>query len=99
MAPKHPPKHPPKHLPKHPKTAEARAQEVACLKRQLDDVGLPAEIADRIVSAMDEFVVTGQGSSGTVKIPATNIAIQYVLSNQAHITSFIRVSRRSRPGR
>ena len=67
--------------------------EVDNLTQQLHSVGLPAEISDVVVRKMEEFADTGVGFSETIKIPGTRIGIVCLLSNQAHITSSIRITR------
>lgn len=59
-------------------------------------VGLPDEVTRPIVDAMEHFVVTGQGFSGTVRVPGTPIRLDCLLSNQAHITSHIHITGRPR---
>lgn len=80
-------------MPKHPKTPEARQAEVAQLTQQLRSVGLPDELTQPIVDAMQDFAGTGQGFSQTVKVPEAKVALVCLLSNQAHITSSIRITR------
>lgn len=77
--------------PKHPKSPEARRAEVQHLTDQLGEVGLPDEVTAPLVADLKEFAETGQGVSRVLKVPATPIAIAYLLSNQAHITSYIRI--------
>lgn len=78
---------------RHPKTPEARAAEVQRLTDQLRAVGLPDEVTDPIVRDMQDFERTGHGFSGTVRVPGGRLAIVCLLSNQAHITSHIRITR------
>lgn len=78
---------------RHPKTPEARTAEVQHLADQLCTIGLPDEVTAPIVSDMQEFARTGQGFSKTVRVPGTPLAIVCLLSNQAHITSHIRITR------
>lgn len=80
---------------KHPKSPAARAAEVHHLTSQLTEVGLPDEVTAPIVEAMRDFAETGQGFSTTVRVPGTPLAIVCLLSNQAHIVSHIRVTRRA----
>ena len=78
---------------KHPKSEQERAAEVQHLASQLSEVGLPDEVLRPIYDAMRVFKETGQGFSGTVKVPGTRIALVCLLSNQSHITSHIRITR------
>lgn len=80
-------------MPKHPKTPEARAAEVQHLADQLRSTGLPDEVTDPIVNDMHDFAETGQGFSRTVRVPGTRLAVVCLLSNQAHVTSHIRITR------
>lgn len=78
---------------RHPKTPEARATEVQRLADQLQTVGLPDEVTAPIVRDMQDFARTGQGFSKTVRVPGTPLAVVCLLSNQAHITSHIRITK------
>jgi len=80
-------------MPKHPKAAEAREAEVQQLTNQLRGVGLPDEVTDPVVRDMQDFARTGQGFSKTVRVPGSRIAIVCLLSNQAHVTSHIRITK------
>lgn len=84
--------------PKHPKTPDARRAEVQHLTDQLEKVGLPDEVMAPLVADLEEFAETGQGVSRTLKVPETPIAIVYLLSNQAHITSHIRIVNSAKAG-
>lgn len=79
--------------PRHPKTREVRAQEVAHLTDQLRGVGLPDEVTEPIVACMLDFQETGHGFSRSVRVPGSPLCIKCLLSNQAHITSHIRITR------
>jgi hypothetical protein len=80
-------------MPKHPKSPLARHAEAQALRTQLADVGAPEEVLGPIFAALDHFVTTGQGASGSAKVPGTRVVLRYLLSNQAHITSFIHITR------
>lgn len=80
--------------PKHPKSPDARRTEVMHLADQLEGVGLPDEVSRPIVADMQRFAETGEGFSRTYTVPGTPIAIVCLLSNQAHITSHIRITRK-----
>ena len=82
---------------KHPKSPEARAAEVRHLTSQLHEVGLPDEVTRPVMEAMRDFEETGQGYSQVVPVPGTPIRLVCLLSNQAHITSHIRITRSRRP--
>lgn len=78
---------------RHPKTPEARAAEVRHLTDQLRSTGLPDEVTGPVIEDMQDFSKTGQGFSKTVRVPGTPLAVVCLLSNQAHITSHIRITR------
>lgn len=79
---------------KHPKTPEARAAEVRHLASQLAEVGLPEEVTRPVTEAMRAFQESGQGFSESVRVEGTPLVLVCLLSNQAHITSHIRITRR-----
>lgn len=81
-------------MPKHPKSPAQRADEVEQLTQQLTEVGLPDEVTSPIVAGMRVFAETGHGFSTTYRVPGTPIAIVCLLSNQTHIQSYIRITRR-----
>lgn len=80
-------------MPRHPKSPEARHTEVHLLTEKLRSVGLPDEVTRPIVEAMTHFETTGQGFTCTVRVPGTPIVLKCLLSNQAHITSYIHITR------
>lgn len=81
-------------MPKPGKTAEARAAEARQLEGQLREVGLPDEYIQPVLERLADFRDTGQGFSGTVRMPGTPVVLVCLLSNQAHITSTIKITRR-----
>ena len=77
---------------KTPKTPEARLAEVVQLNRQLGGVGMPDECLQPVRAALADFARTGQGFSGTLAAPDTQIVFVCVFSTQAHICSTIRIT-------
>ena len=80
--------------PRHPKTPETRQAEVRQLTQQLEEVGLPEEVLRPVHAALADFAASGQGYTHTVKVPGTPIVLHCLLSNQAHVVSHIRITRR-----
>lgn len=79
--------------PKHPKTPEERAAEAQTIITQLQQVGLPDDVLKSLESQLELFAVTGQGFSGTVRVPGVPVKLVCLVSNQAHVTSYVRVTR------
>lgn len=83
-------------MPKHAKSAEQRAAEAAALEAQLREVpGLPDDVLQPLVAQLELFAATGQGFSGDVRVPGVPVKLVCLVSNQAHITSYIRITRRA----
>lgn len=80
---------------KHPKTQQARTAEANNLRSQLSNLGLPEETLQPVLALLTDFENTGQGCTTNVKIQGTKIVLHMWLSNQAHITSYIRVGNRA----
>jgi hypothetical protein len=76
-----------------PKSPDERRAEAARLTAQLVGVGLPLADLQPVLDKLRAFA-RGEGASGTIGVPGTSIALEYVLSTQAHVVSRIRVTRR-----
>lgn len=77
---------------KTPKSPEARLAEVAQLNDQLGGVGMPEECLRPVRAALEDFARTGQGFSGTIAAPDTQVVFVCMFSTQAHICSTIRIT-------
>lgn len=78
---------------KHPKSPEARRAEVDAILAQLNPLQIPESVRDSIASTLNDFARTGQSYSAKVPIQDTPVAIVYLLSNQAHVTSHVRITK------
>lgn len=74
-----------------PKPADQRREEAARLASQLVAVGLPLQDLSPVLDKLRAFANEGVGASGTV--PAAGFAVHYLLSTQAHVTSFVRIAK------
>ena len=79
--------------PKHPKTAEERAAEAQTIITQLHELGLPDDVRRALVSQLELFAATGQGFSSTVRVPGVPVKLVCLVSNQAHVTSYVRLTK------
>lgn len=73
------------------KTLTERLQECSELYRKLQSLGLSVSFPGMIefYAAANDFVKTGQGASGSIKLIGLHRRLLYVLSHQPHVKSNI----------
>lgn len=80
---------------KHPKTPSDRHREALEIAKQLSGCGLPFD-DPRVAQLRDDlqrFAEDGVGASKVLKLPELKVAMVVKLSLQAHIPSFVRVTK------
>lgn len=70
-----------------PKTREQRELEVQHIIDQLEQLGLTSKLPGiaKLMKIMDDYIQTGNGASGKIKLPEAERTIHYIFSIRKHI--------------